>query len=74
MEILDAAWFNQLIGCNRKEENIGIGVLEMGTARLGNDPKTSELNKFNQIQACKNIFVTDGAAMTSASCVNRSLT
>jgi choline dehydrogenase-like flavoprotein len=45
----------------------------MGTARMGQDPKSSVLNKFNQVHACKNLFVTDGAAMTSASCVNPSL-
>jgi choline dehydrogenase-like flavoprotein len=74
MEMLDAAGFKQVTGYNRKEVHIGLGIHEMGTARMGNDPKTSVLNKFNQIHACKNVFVTDGAAMTSASCVNPSLT
>ena len=46
----------------------------MGTARMGNDPKTSVLNKFNQIHAVKNVFVTDGACMTSAANQNPSLT
>jgi choline dehydrogenase-like flavoprotein len=46
----------------------------MGTARMGKDPKTSVLNKNNQVHDCKNVFVTDGACMTSASCVNPSLT
>ena len=46
----------------------------MGTARMGRDPKTSVLNKFNQIHSVKNVFVTDGAAMTSAGNVNPSLT
>jgi len=46
----------------------------MGTARMGRDPKTSVLNNFNQVHAAKNVFVTDGACMTSASCVNPSLT
>jgi choline dehydrogenase-like flavoprotein len=52
----------------------GMAIHEMGVARMGNDPKTSVLNKWNQIHACKNVFVTDGACMTSASCVNPSLT
>jgi len=46
----------------------------MGTARMGTDPKNSVLNKFNQVWDAKNVFVTDGACMTSASCVNPSLT
>ncbi|ATL48496.1 GMC family oxidoreductase [Chitinophaga caeni] len=52
----------------------GMAIHEMGTARMGHDPKTSMLNKWNQMHACKNVFVTDGASMTSASCVNPSLT
>ncbi len=52
----------------------GLGIHEMGTARMGRDPKTSVLNKWNQIHDVKNVFVTDGAAMTSAACVNPSLT
>jgi choline dehydrogenase-like flavoprotein len=46
----------------------------MGTARMGRDPKTSVLNAWNQVHECKNVFVTDGACMTSAACVNPSLT
>lgn len=52
----------------------GLGIHEMGTARMGRDPKTSVLNAYNQVHAAKNVFVTDGAFMTSASCVNPSLT
>ncbi|MEQ9424041.1 MAG: GMC family oxidoreductase [Cyclobacteriaceae bacterium] len=52
----------------------GIGIHEMGTARMGRDPKTSVLNKNNQVHGVKNVFVTDGAAMTSAACQNPSLT
>lgn len=52
----------------------GMGIHEMGTARMGRDPKTSVLNAHNQVWDCKNVFVTDGACMTSASCVNPSLT
>jgi choline dehydrogenase-like flavoprotein len=53
---------------------VGMGIHEMGTARMGRDPKTSVLNKYNQVWDAKNVFVTDGACMTSASCVNPSLT
>ncbi|WP_208012710.1 GMC oxidoreductase [Christiangramia sabulilitoris] len=52
----------------------GLGIHEMGTARMGRDPKTSVLNSFNQVHAVPNVYVTDGACMTSASCVNPSLT
>jgi choline dehydrogenase-like flavoprotein len=52
----------------------GQGIHEMGTARMGRDPKTSVLNGNNQVWDCLNVFVTDGACMTSASCVNPSLT
>ena len=52
----------------------GLGIHEMGTARMGRDPKTSVLNAHNQVHACKNVYVTDGAAMVSSSCVNPSLT
>lgn len=43
----------------------GLDIHEMGGCRMGKDPKTSLLNKWNQMHACKNVFVTDGAAMTS---------
>lgn len=52
----------------------GRGIHEMGTARMGKDPKTSVVNKYNQVWEAPNVFVTDGAFMTSASCVNPSLT
>jgi len=53
---------------------MGVGVHEMGTARMGRDPKTSVLNGNNQVHGVPNVFVTDGACMTSASCVNPSIT
>ena len=53
---------------------LGLGIHEMGTARMGRDPKTSVLNGYNQVHTCPNVFVTDGSFMTSASCVNHSLT
>ena len=54
--------------------SLGMGIHEMGTARMGRDPKTSVLNKFNQIWDATNVYVTDGSAMTSAACQNPSLT
>ena len=74
MEMLDAAGFKNVVGNNRQDVHLGLGIHEMGTARMGKDPKTSVLNKFNQVHDCKNVFVTDGAAMASSSCVNPSLT
>ena len=53
---------------------MGHGIHEMGTARMGKDPKTSVLNGNNQVWDAKNVFVTDGAAMTSSACQNPSLT
>ena len=53
---------------------MGHGIHEMGTARMGHDPKTSVLNKWNQVWDAKNVFVTDGACMTSSACQNPSLT
>jgi len=52
----------------------GMCIHEMGTARMGHDPETSVLNRWNQAHDVPNLFVTDGASMTSASCVNPSLT
>ena len=54
--------------------NVGNSIHEMGTARMGNDPKKSVLNKWNQVHACKNVFVTDGSFMVSSGCQNPSLT
>ena len=52
----------------------GLGMHEMGTARMGEDPKTSVLNKHNQLHAVPNVYVTDGSFMTSSGCVSPSLT
>ena len=57
-----------------KDYNIGQGIHEMGSARMGNDPKTSVLNKHNQVWDALNVFVTDGACMVSSACQNPSLT
>jgi choline dehydrogenase-like flavoprotein len=75
----DAAEMLEATGIKRVRMNdngytFGMGIHEMGTARMGRDPKTSVLNGNNQIWDAKNVFVTDGACMTSASCVNPSLT
>ena len=56
------------------KRNLGLDIHEMGGARKGKDPKTSMLNKWNQLHAVKNVFVTDGACMTSTSTQNPSLT
>ncbi len=52
----------------------GLAIHEMGTARMGRDPKTSVLNAWNQMHDVPNVFVTDGACMTSSACQNPSLT
>jgi choline dehydrogenase-like flavoprotein len=73
MEMLEGAGFKNVEGFDR-EIGVGLGIHEMGTARMGKDPKTSVLNKWNQVHACKNVFVTDGSFMASAACQNPSLT
>lgn len=74
-EMLDAAGAQNVRSFdNPSSHGLGLGIHEMGTARMGKDPKTSVLNRFNQVHACKNVFVTDGSFMTSAACVNPSLT
>ncbi len=72
-EMLEAAGFKKVTTYDR-EIGIGLGIHEMGTARMGKDPKTSVLNKWNQVHACKNVFVTDGSFMASSACQNPSLT
>ncbi|WP_183574399.1 GMC oxidoreductase [Mucilaginibacter sp. X5P1] len=63
---------------NIKQHNLepvlGRGIHEMGTARMGRDPKTSVLNGWNQVWDAKNVFVTDGSSMASSACQNPSLT
>ena len=72
-EMLEAAGLKNVHTYDSNYE-FGMGIHEMGTARMGRDPKTSVLNGNNQVWDAKNVFVTDGACMTSASCVNPSLT
>ncbi len=57
-----------------RETGPGLGIHEMGGARMGDNPKTSVLNKNNQVHEALNVYVTDGAFMTSSNCVNPSLT
>ncbi|QIL90179.1 FAD-binding protein [Microbulbifer sp. SH-1] len=73
VEILEAGGAKNVHGYSG-EYAPGKGIHEMGTARMGRDPKTSVLNGHNQVWDAPNVFVTDGACMTSASCVNPSLT
>ena len=73
-EMLEAAGVKNVNKYNNKEYAPGIGIHEMGTARMGRDPKTSVLNGHNQVWGADNVFVTDGAFMASSSCVNPSLT
>jgi choline dehydrogenase-like flavoprotein len=72
-EMFTAAGF-QNIRTRDDKRNPGLDIHEMGGVRMGKDPKTSMLNKWNQLHACKNVFVTDGASMTSTSTQNPSLT
>ena len=72
-EMLEAAGFKNIKVFDGKAP-IGRGIHEMGTARMGYDPKTSVLNRNNQLHEVLNVFVTDGACMTSAANQNPSLT
>jgi len=72
-EMLDTSGFKNIVK-NDSKEIPGMDIHEMGTARMGKDPKTSILNGFNQIHAARNIFLADGACMTSSGCQNPSIT
>jgi choline dehydrogenase-like flavoprotein len=72
-EMLEAAGVKDVKSYDN-DYGIGMGIHEMGTARMGRDPKTSVLNGHNQVWDALNVFVTDGACMTSAACQNPSLT
>ena len=72
-EMLEAAGYRNIVKRDG-EMGVGLGIHEMGTARMGRDPKTSVLNKWNQMHACKNVFITDGSFMASSACQNPSLT
>ena len=73
IEMLEAAGVKNVKGFDNNQV-LGRGIHEMGTARMGKDPKTSVLNKWNQVWDAPNVYVTDGAFMTSSNCVNPSLT
>jgi choline dehydrogenase-like flavoprotein len=75
-EMLERVGFKNIRTFDRAQDPKGrvLSVHEMGTARMGKDEKTSVLNAFNQIHDAKNLFITDGACMTSSACQNPSLT
>jgi len=73
MEMLEKSGFTNISGFDYNYIG-GECVHEMGTARMGNDPATSVLNKWNQMHEVQNVFVTDGSCMTSSACQNPSLT
>lgn len=72
-EMFEGAGFTN-IKTHDSKQAAGLDIHEMGGVRMGKDPKTSMLNEWNQMHACKNVFVTDGACMTSTSTQNPSLT
>ncbi|WP_375584515.1 GMC oxidoreductase [Cyclobacterium xiamenense] len=72
-EMFEAAGFTNIRTRDDKRAP-GLDIHEMGGARMGKDPETSVLNEWNQIHACPNVYVTDGACMTSTSTQNPSLT
>lgn len=74
IKIMEAAGLKNITTYETQKSAPGISVHEMGTARMGKDPKTSVLNAHNQVWNAPNVFVTDGAAMVSSSNVNPSLT
>ncbi|WP_321826232.1 GMC family oxidoreductase [Maribacter dokdonensis] len=73
VDMLEKAGLRDVKGYDN-ESALGLGIHEMGTARMGRDRKTSVLNGNNQLHDVPNVYVTDGSFMTSASCVNPSLT
>ena len=72
-EMLESVGAKKIVARDSKQ-NPGLDIHEMGGARMGHDPKTSLLNRWNQLHACTNVFVTDGACMTSTGTQNPSLT
>ena len=73
-EMLESGGIKDIYTFNDEKAYPGLCIHEMGTARMGNDPKTSVLNKWNQLHEVKNVFNTDGACMTSSACQNPSVT
>jgi choline dehydrogenase-like flavoprotein len=72
-EILTVAGCTNIVK-NDSKQAPGLDIHEMGGCRMGKDPKTSMLNKWNQLHLCQNVFVTDGACMTTVGNQNPSLT
>ena len=72
-EMLDKAGFRNITQTDTHQAP-GLGIHEMGTARMGKDARSSVLNAHNQVWGASNVFVTDGACMTSGACQNPSLT
>src|SRR5690606_36548238 len=73
-EMFDVAGFKNIHVNDVTDKAPGLDIHEMGGVRMGHDPKTSLLNKWNQLHNCKNVYVTDGACMTSTTTQNPSLT
>ena len=73
VEMLENAGFKN-IKVRDERYALGLGIHEMGTARMGKNPKTSVLGKYNEIHSVPNVYVTDGACMTSSGCTNPSIT
>ena len=75
VKMFKAAGYKNVIGYDSIESRaMGLGIHEMGTARMGRDPKTSVLNSNNQLHSVKNVYVTDGSCMTSGGNQNPSIT
>jgi choline dehydrogenase-like flavoprotein len=73
VKIMQAAGLKNIKTYNTKD-SLGLSIHEMGTARMGNDPKEAVVNGYNQCHDVDNVFITDGAAMASSACQNPSLT
>ena len=74
VDMFERAGFKDVHPYENKNYALGLGIHEMGTARMSNDPRTSVLDEHNRVHACQNVYVTDGACMTSSGTVNPSLT
>jgi choline dehydrogenase-like flavoprotein len=73
-ETLEIAGLKNISSYDDPEASPGLCIHEMGTARMGKDPKTSVLNKWNQMHDVSNVYITDGSCMTSSACQNPSIT
>ena len=73
-EMLERAGVKDIVEYENEDYHVGLGIHEMGTARMGRDPRTSVLDEHNRVHAARNVYLTDGAAMTSSGTVNPSLT